>query len=82
MFTERQVSYSYYKSGMSDPNKWHDRKNGNSRTVKVTFFHTGLIIVFPSNLFSKSFTDKNDGKAKYMLTQTVITVFTRLMCNK
>jgi hypothetical protein len=31
--------------GMSDPNKWHDRWNSNSRTVKITFFHTSLIIL-------------------------------------
>jgi hypothetical protein len=31
--------------GMSDPNKRYDRQNGNSRTVKLTFFNTGLIIL-------------------------------------
>jgi hypothetical protein len=41
---------------MSDPNKWYDRQNGNSHTV---FGQT-----FPSNLFSQSFTDENDGKVK------------------
>jgi len=28
---------------MSDPNKRYDRWNGNSHTIKITFFHTGLI---------------------------------------
>jgi hypothetical protein len=32
-------------SGMSDPNKRYDRQNGNSRTVKIKFFCTGLIIL-------------------------------------
>jgi len=30
---------------MSNPNKHDDRQNGNSRTVKMTFFLTGLIIL-------------------------------------
>jgi len=30
---------------MSSPNKRYDRQNRNSRTVKITFFHTGLIIL-------------------------------------
>jgi hypothetical protein len=34
-----------YKSGMSDPNKPYNRRNGNYRTVKITFFCTGLIIL-------------------------------------
>ncbi len=41
---------------MSDPNKWYNRQNGNSRTVKITFFCTGLI--------KKIFTIENDGKVK------------------
>ena len=51
---------------MSDPNKWYDRQNGNSRTVKITFFRTSLIIL-PSlgKLFVQFFfTDENDGKVK------------------
>jgi hypothetical protein len=59
------------RAGMSDPNKFYNRRNGNSRTVKITFFHTGLINYltnfgqnFPSDLFSQSFTDENDGKVK------------------
>jgi hypothetical protein len=39
------LSQHEYKSGMSDPNKWYNRWNGNSRTVKITFFRTGLIIL-------------------------------------
>jgi hypothetical protein len=31
--------------GMSDPNKRYDRRNGNSCTVKITFFRTGQIIL-------------------------------------
>jgi hypothetical protein len=30
-------------TGMSDPNKWYDRRKGNSCAVKITFFRTGLI---------------------------------------
>ncbi len=30
---------------MTDPNKWYNRRKGNSRTFKITFFHTGLIIL-------------------------------------
>ena len=36
---------AYRGPGMSDPNKQYDRRNGNSRTVKITFLHTGLIIL-------------------------------------
>jgi hypothetical protein len=32
-------------AGMSNPNKQYDRQNGNSRTVKITFFCTGQIIL-------------------------------------
>ncbi len=30
---------------MSNPNKRYDRRNGNSRTVKITYFYTGQIIL-------------------------------------
>jgi hypothetical protein len=32
-------------AGMSDPNKQYNRRNCNSRTVKITFFRTGKIIL-------------------------------------
>jgi hypothetical protein len=60
----------YWQTGMSDPNKWYDRRNGNSHTVKITFFRTGLIILpslgklFHLIYFPKIFTDENDGKVK------------------
>ncbi len=59
-----------YIAGMSDPNKRYDRRNGNSCTVKITFFlyWSNYLTVFgqtfPSNLFYQSFTDEKGGKVK------------------
>jgi hypothetical protein len=44
--------FGYFLPGMSDPNKRYDRWNGNSRTVKITFFHTGQIILPSLEKFS------------------------------
>jgi hypothetical protein len=54
---------------MSDPNKRYDRRKGNSRTVKITFFHNSLVILLSLGqlfrLFIKFFfTNENDGKVK------------------
>jgi hypothetical protein len=53
------------QTGMSDPNKWYDRRNGNSHTAKIQKIHLTILGKdFSSNLFSQSFTDKNHGKVK------------------
>ncbi len=59
------------KPGMSDPNKRYDRENGNSLTVKIRKFCTGLIILLSlGNIFHLIFfiTDENYGKVKNMWT--------------
>jgi hypothetical protein len=58
------------KAGMSNPNKRYDRQNGNSHTVKITKFHT-ILILLPSlgKIFHLIFfIIENDGKVKNRLT--------------